>query len=300
MAATSLRRLVKTGLLIAAVVIALPGATAAQSDSNYVEELVVVAPADGPAWWKVSKGDAVVWVLGLPMTTPRGLQWDKTTLKRRLKGARLMVGVGPEGSSFRRDADPPLAPLEFHDEIATLSFQFRNRLAHKPTVEDALRLQGLYYNSNGLGLFVNNEVNSLARRAHVPIVTQPVATHVWDARALPPGADVTRRCVAGVLAEVTVPKELYRKAGELWAIGDVRGMLAVTPPEYYRPCEHLWGGIRERTIAFQTSLIAQALERPGKVVAIALIPLLVERDGILERLRAQGYTVSDPSKPLEE
>ena len=38
----------------------------------------------------------------------------------------------------------------------------------------------------------------------------------------------------------------------------------------------------------------------GSVVAVAVVSHLVARDGILERLRAQGFIIADPSKPLEE
>ena len=60
-------------------------------ESKVVADVVIVMPGNGPAWWKVSKGDAVAWVLALPPAlAPRDLQWDKTLLERRMKGARAL------------------------------------------------------------------------------------------------------------------------------------------------------------------------------------------------------------------
>ena len=51
-------------------------------------------------------------------------------------------------------------------------------------------------------------------------------------------------------------------------------------------------------IADQTADIAKALQSPGKTVAAAQIRLLVAEDGIIQSLSAQGFTISDPTKPL--
>ena len=84
------------GAIVAAVAagaLAMPLSGSAQAiDDTVVRELVIVAPGQGPAWWKVSRGDASVWILGLPPSTPEGLAWDQSTLKRRLNGARLLLG----------------------------------------------------------------------------------------------------------------------------------------------------------------------------------------------------------------
>ena len=68
-------------------------------ESNYVRELVIMAPSAGPAMWKVSKGSTVVWVLALPPSNvPDSLNWDRSTLRRRLRGARVLL-LPPQGQS---------------------------------------------------------------------------------------------------------------------------------------------------------------------------------------------------------
>ena len=151
-----------------------------------------------------------------------------------------------------------------------------------------------------LGSFAMREITDIARRAKVSAVTPPVYEFTWEPAALAPEHPQANRCLRAVLAEVSTPPERYREAAARWAKGDVRGMLEAMPPTIEPECGYLWPGYTERTIAFQTALIAQALDRPGKVVAVAYVGHLVSKDGILERLRAQGFTIHDPAKPLEE
>ena len=64
----------------------VPAAVQTDPNATLVEELVVNARAPGPAWWRVSKGDAVVFVLGIPGLGPSGTVFDDTLLKKRLDG----------------------------------------------------------------------------------------------------------------------------------------------------------------------------------------------------------------------
>lgn len=339
----SLRRAIAASLVAAALATPL-SSLAQQAQDTAVSDLVVVAPASGPAWWKVSKGDASVWILGLQPMTPTGMTWDQSTLQRRLKGARLMLGLYNEGAQFDRYAKHPTLPSDLAEEVATLTTELGGRRRRNPSegrganrppiailrgppdrnatttfsqgsyrpkprpprqsvslnVIDLMALRNMYAYKHKLGFNLMPEIDAVARRTKVPVVTPPVSEFTWTPAALAPDNPIANRCLRAVIAVVKTPPERHREAAALWAKGDVRGMLEATPPSDEVECGYLWPGLRERTIAFQTSLIAQALDRPGKVVAVALTSHLVAKDGILERLRAQGFTIADPSKPLEE
>ena len=64
--------LVGGGLLAPLTTSTAQDASTIDLGDTVVRELTIVAPDVGPAWWKVSKGDATVWILGLPPKTPRG------------------------------------------------------------------------------------------------------------------------------------------------------------------------------------------------------------------------------------
>jgi hypothetical protein len=275
--------------------------------------------------------------MGLPLNTPEELKWDKSTLERRLKGARLFLGVYNETARLDRGSGSQPLPPELKDEVSAISHRLAARratsfgmtadrppvmtsgdgsdrfasLVSRPatgprpgsggTVLGLADLRYQYALVNGLCFCTLKEVNEAARRARVKRVTPPVNSYTW--KLPPPGPENPGldRCLRAMVAEVSAPRRGYEEAAALWAKGDLRGMLEATPPGLEDACgEFLWPGSRERTIAFQTALIAQALDRPGKVVAAARITHLVATDGILERLRAQGFTIADPSKPLED
>jgi hypothetical protein len=91
------------GALVALGLTLLAGSAAAQvplvpaqpdpndPDATLVEELVVTARLPGPAWWRVSKGDSVVYVLGAPGLAPKRLAWDRAVFERRLEGANAVI-----------------------------------------------------------------------------------------------------------------------------------------------------------------------------------------------------------------
>jgi len=301
-----LRRLILAGLVGGGLVAPMTASTAQESAAadlgdTVVRELTIVAPGTGPAWWKVSKGDASVWIIGLPPKTPRGMKWDQTTLKRRLKGARLMLGAYIESSGFRPGSHLQTLHAPLASRVASEYRRLYGRpLKGEPTIQHAISLHWNYQSAIGISYDTHEEIYQAARRAGVKFVTPPVYTHTWTTREMNTRNPEMMRCLEATFREIHEAPELHYKAAEYWAVGDVVNMLAIQPKGSGRDCELLFRGHWERTVAFQTALIAQALDKPGKVVAAAHIDQLIARDGILERLRAQGFTIHDPSQPLEE
>ncbi|MBI5940062.1 MAG: TraB/GumN family protein, partial [Caulobacterales bacterium] len=88
--------IIRIAALAAAMVLAFAGGAVAQEDpeSTIVEALVVQAVEPGPAWWRVSDGDSIVYILGAPESPmPPGVTWDRRTVERRLTGANgLLMG----------------------------------------------------------------------------------------------------------------------------------------------------------------------------------------------------------------
>lgn len=79
--------------------------------------LAAFAPAQaGPAWWRVSDGASVLWILGTPDITLTQFDWDKTSLKYRLgKADRLYDPT--LGGVFQR---PPPGPIRLIGVNTTL------------------------------------------------------------------------------------------------------------------------------------------------------------------------------------
>ncbi len=101
-----MKRLIKlVGVLAAASCVAGPAAPqglqrGADPEGALINELIVTGRMPGPAWWRVSNGDAVVWVLGFPAGLPKGTVWNEKPLQDRLGRAKGLilppqVRVGP-------------------------------------------------------------------------------------------------------------------------------------------------------------------------------------------------------------
>lgn len=283
---------------------AAPHAASVNAEVDILPEAVVIySDGKGPAWWKVTKGDSTVFILGLPPSkTLPGLKWDRTTLRRRLKGARMMLAPFTEGSGFL----PGSQPLRLDDPMASRVRSALIRLGerHKPdspmTVESALHIRGLYANRYSLTRRVHDQIYSEARSARVPIVTPPAYYHEWDAAELRPEDPEIAACFDAMIKDSEVPPSQIKKASEYWAVGDVGNAIATAPTPFNNVCHRFWPGHVERTIGFQTNAIAQSLDKPGKVIAVVYLYQLLDRNGILERLRARGFTIADPAKPLTE
>lgn len=304
-------------LLLVALAWTVPAAsTFAEGDDDppVVSELVVTARLPGPAWWRVTRGASTVYVLGLPMgPTPRNLAWDQTVLRRRLAGAQVVI-MPPTVSAGLRDIPALLrtrAQLRTRTPISQqLPPPLADRFAHavvrlrRPASRyegwDALiagqMLRGDYMQQSGLNDFaVIQQVVGAARRARAPLRALnyravPLLHSAMDERS----PETTRRCVETNLVEVETPVSRFRAAADAWAHGDVRG--AIDLPRGANDCAELMlDGFLQRSNQETTAAIVAALARPGRSVALVPIRRLVTRGGVVERLRAAGYTVDDPT-----
>ena len=118
------------GLLRATTLVAcLNGVVYAQSVPSAVPTLapvVVTGVLPGPALWKVSKGNHVMWVLGLTSPVPRNMQWKSAEVESRMAASQallklpsLEIGVR---TSFYRSAMMP-SPRELEKNPSQQSLQ---------------------------------------------------------------------------------------------------------------------------------------------------------------------------------
>ena len=283
-------------------------------EANVVDALVVNARLPGPAWWKVSDADTTIYVLGVPGAMPKGMSWDTSVLDRRLDGAFALI-------------TPPVAKAGITDLPALLSMRGKLK-ADRPLDQVApdlaprlarawaaagrkdddwkdwkplgagLMLAGYANKGNGLtGSEPDKTIERLARKHKVK--ARPAAVY----KAMPMiktlvkqhSEEAGRICLEGVLDEVEAGPEPVRRAARAWADGQVRA--AVHAPRQGQRCVMALPGMSEefrRMSAAQVEAIAQAMNTPGKAVAVVSLRGLVAEDGVLEKLRARGFKVTTP------
>ncbi|MDZ4376075.1 MAG: TraB/GumN family protein [Phenylobacterium sp.] len=285
-------------------------------DATLVEELVVRGRLPGPAWWRVSDADTTVYVLGVPSLAPKRMQWDRAIFDRRLEGANVVIlpfvnvrakAAGSLGTAFNLVRLRSGGPFEERLDAAT-----RARFV---SVRSALGHDARHYPTNnplaaGVQLAIDYRdgheltnmdpaklVRYLAEQKRIRVVEKSydLGPQLGGILRTPPS--VGRLCFDEVLNQAEAGPGVTRAAAVAWAQGDVEGALA-NERTYERCLATISGGrsYDQRTKADSAAAIASALQQPGH--AIALVPLrpLLAQNGVLERLRAQGFTVKTPGE----
>jgi hypothetical protein len=286
-------------------------------ESTVVEELVVTAKISGPAWWRVTKGASVVWVLGIPTGLPKGFKWDSRMLDRHLTGAKQVI-------------TPAVGSATIFD-IPTL-FSLRGKMKIKGRLEDMLPpdlcarfLAGAstlhqkpdhYDHWNGLWagflmIIDFNRSGTMDYFAPLPAINRAARGHgltpkaaatykamsIFKAGVAELTPEVERSCLAEALDEIEGGHDRQRRAAEGWARGDVGTALTATVG--FQHCLNLLpegARLSRQSMADEASAISQALDRPGPSVAIMPLRQLLAEDGVLERLRARGLAIQAPDQ----
>jgi uncharacterized protein YbaP (TraB family) len=313
--------LLSAALLIAAPALAQVALNPATSDPNdpdatVVEELVVTASLPGPAWWRVSDGDTTVYVLGAPSVAPKHQDWDRQWFERRLEGAnevilpfnglkvRLMGAPGAAFSYLRLKSSRP-----FEDSLDGASrarfVAARTRLGqpadHYKTTHPlaaGLMLTNDYRDKEGLTTTDPTKlIKYLAQRKKVRIVQRAYDLGPLLAAVARTSKVAGSTCLDEVLHEVEAGPGGVRAASRAWAVGDVAG--ALNAERSYERCLAVTPGALAFDAKVKGDLIADiegALKTPGHAIAVAPLRTLLAQGGVLDRLRAAGYTVKTPGE----
>ncbi|MDR6624262.1 TraB/GumN family protein [Caulobacter segnis] len=293
--------------------------TPVDSQANLVEELIVNARLPGPAWWKVSDADTTVYVMGMPAFTPRKLDFDTSVLRRRLDGANiLIIGQEPEvrilsllslipgrGKQFK--VDRPMRETLPPDLRARLEKQLKARgkaLDEHDDMKPALA-GFVIANERGGGVSITvgdltNKIRDLAKSKEVAV--QPRVKKLGDydligmvkslAEAPQPLQEL---CLDAGLKEAENGLASVRETADQWAEGQVRQVVAAE--RGYQRCLASTPWIARQFKDGQddaVGAITSALKKPGKAVAVIELRSLLAEGGVLDRLRAKGFTVTAP------
>jgi uncharacterized protein YbaP (TraB family) len=306
-------------LAAAALLCAWAGAANAQPlqrgadpEAAIADELVVRGRLPGPAWWTVQKGDATVWILGVPDGLPKGMDWNDRVLAARLDGAAALIL--PPGVRIS-----PLKALGFfiaHGGQFKARAPLEQRLPPDLARRFAAARQGLGKDAGRYaqwrplvaGMILDTDVRAAARmqldQPRDRIRALGRKAHVREQRIadydLTPLLKVVGQmsdqahldCMGDALDQAEAGPEGFRAASRAWADGDVRGALQVQ-----RGSDRCLAALPQvaellsRRQAETAAAIQQDLAAPGHVVAVVELRSLLAKDGVLERLRAQGLEV---------
>ncbi|MFL5298226.1 MAG: TraB/GumN family protein [Phenylobacterium sp.] len=285
-------------------------------DAVVVEELVVHGKLPGPAWWTVSDADTTIYVLGSPTLAPKHMTWDRAVFERRLAGANMVIVPfqdvkvtmgGALGAAFNflrlKSAQPFEETLDAgaRARFAAVRAKLGQPASHygtKNALAAGLRLATDYRDANGL---TNSDptklIKLLARQARVPVQQRSYDIGSLMGAVLRTPVSAGRACFEEVLAQVEAGPGVTRQAARAWAEGDVRAALA--NERTYERCIALVPGAQAfdaRTKADEVADIERALSRPGHAIAVVPLRPLLAQGGVLDQLRAKGFTVKTPGE----
>jgi uncharacterized protein YbaP (TraB family) len=285
-------------------------------DAVIVEELVVTAKLPGPAWWSVSTPNAKVYVLGAPSLAPKKMAWDRLVFDRRLTGASEVIVpfqdvkvtvLGSFGAAFNYLRLKSGGPFENTLDPATRArfVAVREQLGEpaqhygtKNPLAAGLLLASDYRDKNALTTTDPTKlIKLLARQDHVPVRQRSYNIGPLMGAILKTPEPAGRGCFDEVLAQAEAGPGVTRAAARAWAGGDVRGALG--NERTFERCFALVPGAQKfdgQTKADMVADIEAALKRPGHAIAVVPLRPLLAQGGVLDQLRAKGFTVTTPGE----
>ena len=289
-----------------------PAAPDVDPDGTLVEELVVTGRLPGPAWWRVTDADTTVYVLGVPSIAPKRMQWDRAILQGANVVVLPFVNVrakvsGSIGTAINLLRIKSGGPFEARLDPATRArfVAVRTRLGqdakHYGTSNPLAAGVQLAIDYRDKSSLTNSDpaklVRYLAQQKRIKVVEKSYDLGPQLGGILRTPASVGRICFDEVLTQAEAGPGVTMAAARAWAVGDVRA--ALDNERTYERCLAVISGGRtydERTKADTAAAIAGALKVPGHAIVLVSLRPLLAQNGVLERLRAQGFTVKTPGE----
>lgn len=318
---------------MASALLALGLALAPAWPAEAPEELppvLVVGERPGPALWKVTWRDHVLWILPTLAPLPRGLTWRSSEVEEAVaqsqevfSEASLVMRIGgegeaqlqvmqalmnPEGTSLR-DFMPPDLFAQFEQLQAQYAGTDR-RLERARPFAAALELRKRALASIGLDSDgqVHDYIGYLSRKHLVPlrglgraIEPRPKAL-VADLARTPPQADID--CARWQLTQLQRELRSAAVRANAWSAGNLPALRedwevsqqqrqAASCLELFQhlaPTKRAIRNTRERGY----DELRKALRRNKSTVALVFLEEVFDPEGVMARFRKAGYTVLEP------
>ncbi len=274
-----------------------------------ITQVVVRAHIPGPAMWKLTKDGSTVWVLGVMDIKPEPLRWNSDRFKRILRGAKVLIL--PQESTWEptnsalpktqrlKDVVSPATYHRFEDVVTRDSLSTTTYDTYKPVWAGARLMSDVISDHEISTRIVPDTLPVFARDAGVPLQwlrreDAPNLLKLYDSFD-PAGSEA---CFNAYLDSIDYLLGPMPKVTSAWARGDL-----TTVMKYHREMAYTTCILSDpttapvyRTYAIDNAVgaIDTALQAPGKSVAVWPLSDLLRKDGVLDRLRAEGVMITSP------
>ena len=298
-----------------------------------LEEVLVTGEQPGPGMWRVSNAGHELWILGTLDPLPKKLTWRSRQAEALIAKSQEVIappGVDVSIGFFRGLAALPallrarknadgrtlrdVLPEDVYERWRVLKDRylgrgddverFRPSVAAHELYKHALDRSGL---TSGDGVW--SVVEKSAKRHRVPITTVTVSLVLDDPKAtirqlvqVPREPDVA--CLASTIERLETDLQPMRRRASLWSLGDVEGLRRMPYADQRVACFDAVMSVpelraqvlklREQLVDKWLSAAQHSLATNDTAFAVLPISQILESDGWLARLRAQGYEVDEP------
>ncbi|KQY35312.1 polysaccharide biosynthesis protein GumN [Caulobacter sp. Root487D2Y] len=288
--------------------------------SAVVEELLVVARPPGPALWLVEKGGAKLYVVGSAPPLPHQLKWDSPRLNRAMDQASLVL-VPPEASvgplqitkffltggggvrqPFGKKLENRLPPDLLARFVSARERAQRTAVPYKdwkPAVAGFILLSDF---RQAAGLSEAKPVSTIERMAKAKGVKVKAMSQyrlgpiLASAGKLSDEANLA--CLNDALTELEFEGSHPTSIGTDWANGDLASVRARYSASAAQRCVMRapgGAGLLAQQIGQSADALNEALTRPGVTVAVVDLAFLLPANGVLDRLKTSGATITSPA-----
>jgi uncharacterized protein YbaP (TraB family) len=295
-----------------------------------LDEVLVTGERPGPGMWRVSKDGHDLWVLATLQPLPKNMTWRSELVEQRIASSQVVIApprvdanIGffrsltliPSLLRARKSPDGrTLEQLLPHDlYIRWLALRVKYGTAddeHKRPMLAALDLYLRALDESGL---TSNEtvwetIEKTARKDRIPL--QPVVLNlkVDDAKGaihelnkIPLDAEIA--CFTKTIERLETDLQPMRQRANFWSLGDIDGLRSLPYPDEEAACLDAFLAVpefreqyeRARTQIADLWLSTADAALAKNVSSFAVLPITVflKEDGVLDRLRAKGYSVQD-------
>ncbi len=280
----------------------------------------VTADSRGPAIWRVSRGNAEVWILATVGLMPEDLEWNKQSLEKVITGAKQvmlppqpdlnLIDIGwfylwnssliyqPRGQTL--EGSLPESLRARFVAVRTLAKREADRYARDIPAVAAIKLSGDFARARDLTRREpRRTVERIAREAKVKIATVgtfEVMPAVRELLNLP--HDKQRICLEQVVADTEQLARNAERASDAWA----DGRILAAQPHYSETrlidCATSLSASAASVETAHNTLLANAIDAalrtPGKSVAVIPLGPLTRKGGVLDLLGSKGVTIHQP------
>lgn len=321
-----------------------PAASAARpapgASITTLQAMTVTGVVPGPGLWKVSRGDHVLWIMGMVRTVPAGIEWRSAQVAQTIAASQVVLeapGVktkvdtnwlgklfllpsvyhaqrNPDGKTLQQVLPPALyarwdgARQRYLGDDRGVE-RLKPMFAGFKLYAAALKQHGL--RSSGQ---ISDTIKQLAGQHQVKLEKPRYTLEVHEPRQAVKAFEASglngSACLNQILDVVEHRLPDVRASADAWATGDITTLRKVRQADADDSCETAFNAIIARSVGvtdlssrLESAWLAAAdATLASHAQSFAVLPMddLLDPHGYLAALQARGYTVLAPDTDMAD